>query len=158
VTVKVSRKHKHTAFPFGPLHREAPTSAQPLQCSFSFDRAGFLRAVLGRGWGGCPLQRATKPASNFGSADSSPKPKLSHSGLHISTAIRVALTPFQAHYFSGDLVAPGIEPGTSGSVASETGCGSTSHERRTSTSFTLGTQCEVIGDGADGIRAQNQRH
>jgi hypothetical protein len=25
--------------------------------------------------------------------------------------------PFQAHYFSGNLVAPGIEPGTSVSVA-----------------------------------------
>jgi hypothetical protein len=26
-------------------------------------------------------------------------------------------TPFQTHYFSENLVAPGIEPGTSGSVA-----------------------------------------
>jgi hypothetical protein len=26
-------------------------------------------------------------------------------------------TPFQTHYFSGDLVAPGIEAGNSGSVA-----------------------------------------
>jgi hypothetical protein len=26
-------------------------------------------------------------------------------------------TPFQTHYFSGNVVEPGIEPGTSGSVA-----------------------------------------
>jgi hypothetical protein len=29
----------------------------------------------------------------------------------------VEWTPFQTHYFSENLVAPGIEPGTSGSVA-----------------------------------------
>jgi hypothetical protein len=35
----------------------------------------------------------------------------------LSCTHEVQWTPFQAHYFSENLVAPGIEPGISGSVA-----------------------------------------
>jgi hypothetical protein len=53
-------------------------------------------------------------AVNLGSLD--PEPLLFHSSSS-SVILEAEWTPFQSHYFSEDLVAPGIEPGTSGYVA-----------------------------------------
>jgi hypothetical protein len=59
---------------------------------------------------------ATDPtAVNLGFLD--PEPLFFHSSSSSVILTRLSGTPFQTHYFSENLVAPGIAPGTSGSVA-----------------------------------------
>jgi hypothetical protein len=57
---------------------------------------------------------ATDPhGRNLGFLD--PEPLLFHSSPH-----EADWTPFQTNYFSENMTAPGIEPGTSGSIAKTT--------------------------------------
>jgi hypothetical protein len=54
-------------------------------------------------------------AINFDFLD--PEPLLFHLSKLLTYPLETELTPFQTHYFSENLVAPGVGPGISGSVA-----------------------------------------
>jgi hypothetical protein len=65
---------------------------------------------------GCPVVSATDPHRRL-SWFSRPAAATFPFKYHHSYTHEAELTPFQTHYFSENLVAPEIEPGTSASVA-----------------------------------------
>jgi hypothetical protein len=59
---------------------------------------------------------------SFSEKERSPRPLISDFLDPLSYTHEAKGTPFQTHYFSENLVAPGIEPGTCGTVARNSDC------------------------------------
>jgi hypothetical protein len=93
---------------FSPQAKYLYTDRFTAACRRSYSQ---LLRIEGVAWSAQRIPTAVK--SRF----SGPQPLLFHSSSSSNYPHETEWTPFQTHYFSENLVAMGIEPGNSGSVA-----------------------------------------